>query len=112
MLLQVSDGWPSFGTLGVRAILLIAGTGIFFAGFVLIKRWFVRENDAPASVWTLQQLTEMRQSGELTADQYDRLKTRTIGEVQRIVVGGSMSPEDRRDVPARGKNAQNLEGRD
>jgi hypothetical protein len=64
------------------AILLLAGLVVAFGVAVLLfRRWMQRPDTAESSetAWTLQQLRALRDKGEITIPEYERLKAAMLG---------------------------------
>ena len=64
----------------------IAVSAAIFAAFVaalvavgsLVRRWTQKTDDTNLPPWTLRELTELRDSGELSIQQYEKLKAQAI----------------------------------
>ncbi len=79
-----NDPASRYGDLVVVVVLLVAaviGLGVVLA---LVRRWMRRTRDdsahGPASVWTLQDLRELRDSGEISVPEYERLRAAILGQ--------------------------------
>ncbi len=61
------------------AILLVLIGALVVAGYV-IRRWAQPGSEMSQPLWTLHELTRLRDSGELTIEQYEKLKAKAIQE--------------------------------
>ena len=66
----------------VWTIVLIALTLALAFGLVVLRRWVKKEESTGGTPWTLYELTQMRDAGELTIQQYERLKANLIDEIR------------------------------
>ncbi len=68
----------------IVSILMLAGMVLaLFVVFLQAKAWLSRDSTLGGPTWTLRELTELRDSGELTIDQFEKLKEQVIGEAKR-----------------------------
>ena len=73
---------------------LILGVIILGASIVVLKRLlFGSEGVEPATPWTLQQLTALRDRGELTIAEYDRLRNELIAQMNPPASRTNSPPE-------------------
>jgi hypothetical protein len=82
MLLPLSQTEVSAGAIAFWIAILIAATVVLALGVYGIKRWMRNGDSRAGSVWTLQELTELRDAGELTIQQYEQLKANLIEEIK------------------------------
>ncbi|MCH7702828.1 MAG: SHOCT domain-containing protein [Planctomycetes bacterium] len=64
-------------TLVAWCTVLVGALVALVLGIRMARRWFLEED--PADGWTLQDLRDMRERGELTAAQFERLRAEVIG---------------------------------
>ena len=60
------------------ATLVAAATLVLAMVIVLLRRWMHRGDELRGTVWTLDELTAMRDSGDLTIEQYERLRSELL----------------------------------
>ena len=82
MLWLLSQTESSLGGIAFWVAVLIAATVLLALGVYGIKRWMKRGDSGAPTAWTLGQLTELRDSGELTIQQYEQLKANLIEEMK------------------------------
>lgn len=87
MLWLLSQTESSLGGIAFWVAVLIAATVVLALGAYGIKRWMRQGDSGAPTVWTLQQLTELRDSGELTIQQYEQLRANLIEEVKSEIGG-------------------------
>ena len=75
MLAQAPDG--DLLTLAAWGTVFVGALVVLVLGVCMARRWFLGEQ--PANEWTLQDLRDMRDRGEIDASQYEHLRVRVIG---------------------------------
>jgi len=70
-------------------LVLVALTLALAIGLVVLRRCVKKEESADGIPWTLYELTQMRDAGELSIQQYEHLKANLIDEIR-----GSSPAED------------------
>lgn len=73
---------PSATQPGYDLAALVTGIGIVVAAtlvlamvIILVRRWMKAGNESCGATWTLDELTALRDSGDLTIEQYGRLRS-------------------------------------
>ncbi len=64
----------------VSAAIFLAFVAVLVIVSTVVRRWTRADDKANRPPWTLRELTELRDSGELTIQQYEKLKARAIKE--------------------------------
>lgn len=81
---MVAQAGNGSGTILFWLAVLILITVVLGAGILLLRQWMRRDDGALGVGWTLQELTELRDSGELTIQQYEHLRAQVIAEVKGV----------------------------
>lgn len=100
MLAQASP--PELDILAIAGwiVALIAAAVLLAVAIVAVKRWMFRDQEeAAATPWTLHDLLTLRDSGELTIQQYERLRADVIRTLKEP---GPAEKETGRDAAADG----------
>ena len=84
---MVAQAGNGSGTILFWLAVLILITIVLGAGILLLRQWMRRDDGALGVGWTLQELTELRDSGELTIQQYEHLRAQVIAEVKGVGSG-------------------------
>ena len=71
----IADAAQSVGSVAFWAAVLIAVTAVLAAGLFMLRRWFHQEPKTGETTWTLAELRRLRDSGELTIQQYEHLRS-------------------------------------
>jgi len=66
-------------------VVLVGLTLVLAVGLFALRRWVKREDGRAESAWTLHELTQLRDSGELTIEQYERLRANLVAEIRRTI---------------------------
>jgi len=91
-----------YGSVALWSGVVIVAAVILGACLLILKRRINTQSGSSGSPWTLRELTALRDSGELTIEQYERLKSKLISEVRRLAATGEVSDDThRRDEPPR-----------
>ena len=72
-------------SIAVWVVVLIAAAVLLAVVIVAVKRWTFRDEESAETTWTLHDLTALRDSGELTIPQYERLRADLIRKVKEPV---------------------------
>ncbi len=75
-------GVQRMAEMAVPAALLLALIAALIMVAQAVRRWRSHEDQTCGTVWTLHQLDRMRDAGEVTIEQYERLKGQAVNEVQ------------------------------
>ena len=62
------------------ALLMAVGLALG-VGLMIIRKRFFRRDEGARQVWTLQQLRELHQRGELSDEEFENLRTRVVAEM-------------------------------
>ncbi|NOT02317.1 MAG: hypothetical protein HOP29_17050 [Phycisphaerales bacterium] len=73
---------PGTGAIVFWASVMAAMFVALIAAIVLVKRWMVDARDSSSSAWTLHDLNQLRDTGEITIQEYERLRARTVAGVR------------------------------
>lgn len=73
-----------YGPIALWSGIVIFAAVILGAGLLLLKRRINAESESSGSAWTLHELTVLRDSGELTIEQYERLRSKLIGDMRSL----------------------------
>ena len=82
ILSQASPAGLDIGQIAVWIVALIAAAVLLAVVIVTLKRWTFSGEEPSATTWTLHDLVTLRDSGELTIQQYERLRADLIKKVR------------------------------
>lgn len=78
-LLATDNLVQALGWMSVVIVLL----GLFWMAWFMLRKWFHGSASNPdqdaAAPWTLQQLRDLEARGEITADEFERLRRQIVG---------------------------------
>lgn len=92
MLLPAFQTGYGLGTIALWMAGVIAAALVLALGLILLKRWMSQGDQPGDTVWTLHELTTLRDCGELTIPQYERLKSELIEELDARDAASRDSP--------------------
>ena len=81
MLWPASEGGYGLGTIVLWMAVMMAGTLVLVAAIIVLRRWINKDDEAGGTAWTLHELSALRDAGELTIQQYERLKAKLITDM-------------------------------
>ena len=85
VLTQASQTAHTYATLAVWFGVLILATAALALVIVVVKRRLFRADKTDSMVWTIHELIAMRDSGELSDQEYQRLRDRSIKQVNSAI---------------------------
>lgn len=102
MLSQASQRGLDISGIGGWIVLLVAAAILLAVVVVAVKRWTFRGEESAVTAWTLHDLLTLRDSGELTIQQYEALRADLIRGVTET---GAMDKSGRDGVTDRPETA-------
>lgn len=79
---QGSETGQSFGAVIIWMVVLIAVIAAVWLGMVMMKRRLHTESSLNRSTWTLDDLRTLRESGELSDGEFERLRAHVVGQAR------------------------------
>lgn len=73
---------PETGAIVFWACVMAAMLVALIAAIVLVKRWMLESRESSSSAWTLHDLNQLRDTGEITIQEYERLRVQTIAGIR------------------------------
>lgn len=101
MLSQASPSGFDIRQITVWVVVLIAAAILLAVVVVTVRRWTFRGEEPGSATWTLRDLLTLRDSGELTIQQYERLRADLIRKVKETGAAeemGRIGVADRRET--------------
>lgn len=99
MLSQASPPGFDIWQIAVWIVALIAAAVLLAVVVMTVKRWTFRGQERAETTWTLHDLLTLRDSGELTIQQYERMRADLIRAVKDTGVAGENGRDSVADRP-------------